>query len=171
MSFSKMQEALRAEGWFVEWAMPCCQTCAWSEIPFEHESGPFKGKEVDFDKVLMNHEQDCEIDCMDECETCDGDGMIDNPDYDDDEDAEQYIECDDCFGEGCIRDDTLIQDAVWGHTMYVDNPVTQTSSYFCFSNSEKGIANLKAVLPIIEESGCEHNWNGTGDSRIDISWR
>ena len=30
--------------------------------------------------------------------------------------------------------------------------------------------NLKAIIPIIEECGCEIHWNGKGDSRPDISW-
>jgi hypothetical protein len=32
-------------------------------LPFEHEEGPFKDQDVDFNKVLFNHEQDCQIDC------------------------------------------------------------------------------------------------------------
>jgi hypothetical protein len=39
MSFAKMQEALRAEGWFVEWNMPCCQSCAWAEVEHDDLSG------------------------------------------------------------------------------------------------------------------------------------
>lgn len=53
-------ERLRAEGWYCAWGLPCCQSCAWAEIPFEHEEGPFIGKEVDIEKVLFNHEQDIE---------------------------------------------------------------------------------------------------------------
>ena len=60
---NKLQKAfdlLRAEGWYCAWGLPCCQSCAWAEIPFEHEEGPFIGKEVDIEKVLFNHEQDIE---------------------------------------------------------------------------------------------------------------
>lgn len=60
MSFYKLQERLREEGWYVGWNLPCCQSCAWSELPWKHEEGPFKGEELDFDKVLFNHSQDCE---------------------------------------------------------------------------------------------------------------
>jgi len=96
MSFAKMQEALRAEGWFVEWNMPCCQSCAWAEV--DHD---------DLSKVLFNHSQDCELDNEGEgCPDCEGDGTIDNPYYDSDEPDEdgndQYIECDYCGGEGIL---------------------------------------------------------------------
>lgn len=60
--FRKLQERLRQEGWYVDWALPCCQSCAWGSLPFEHEEGPFKGQNIDLTKVLFNHEQDCEID-------------------------------------------------------------------------------------------------------------
>ena len=32
MSFKTLQKNLRAEGWFVEWNMPCCQSCAWADV-------------------------------------------------------------------------------------------------------------------------------------------
>ena len=51
------------------------------------------------------------------------------------------------------------------------SPEEQDSSAFCFDGSEEGIANLTAIIPIIEECGCEINWNKKGDSRPDISWR
>ena len=165
MSFSKMQEALRAEGWFVEWNMPCCQSCAWGEVPFD----------VDHTKALFNHSQDCEIDSEGEdCSSCDGDGMIDNPDYDpDDGDAEQYIDCDYCGGEGILYgsfDDLDYEPDVSVSGFACMPPEVAGSSTFCFDGSDEGVANLKAVLPIIEASGCKVNWNGSGDTRPDISW-
>lgn len=57
MSFSRLQSRLREEGWYVGWNLPCCQTCAWAELPYEFEDGA----EIDFTKVLFNHSQDCEI--------------------------------------------------------------------------------------------------------------
>lgn len=60
-NFRKLQERLQQEGWYVGWALPCCQSCAWGSLPFEHEEGPFKGQDIDFNKVLFNHEQDCEV--------------------------------------------------------------------------------------------------------------
>jgi len=165
MSFSKMQEALRAEGWFVEWNMPCCQSCAWGEVPFD----------VDHTKALFNHSQDCEIDSEGEdCSSCDGDGMIDNPDYDpDDGDAEQYIDCDYCGGEGILYgsfDNLDYEPDVSVSGFACMPPEVAGSSTFCFDGSDEGVANLKAVLPIIEASGCKVNWNGSGDTRPDISW-
>ena len=61
--FRQLQERLTNEGWYVAWARPCCQTCAWESLPGEHEQGPFMGQDVDFDRVLFNHEQDCEMEC------------------------------------------------------------------------------------------------------------
>jgi len=55
--FRKLQQRLREEGWYVEWNLPCCQTCAWDSVPFEFEDGT----EVDLSKVLFNHSQDCEV--------------------------------------------------------------------------------------------------------------
>lgn len=63
MSFQKLKDVLQEQGWYVAWAHPCCQTCAWQEVPFEHPDGPNIGKQIDFDKLLFNHEQDCSIDC------------------------------------------------------------------------------------------------------------
>ena len=150
MSFSKMQEALRAEGWFVEWNMPCCQSCAWSEVPLD----------ADHTKALFNHSQDCQIDSDGEdCPDCDGDGMIDNPDYDpDDGDAEQYIECDHCGGEGILYDsfddlDYEPDTSVFGFACMP--PEVAGSSTFCFDGSDEGVENFKAVIPLIEASGCK----------------
>ena len=61
--FRKMQQRLRKKGWYVGWGLPCCITCAWGAVPSKHEVGPFKGQPVDFSKVLINHEQDCGIEC------------------------------------------------------------------------------------------------------------
>ena len=112
--FRKLQERLTQEGWYVGWAELCCQTCAWDCLPYKHETGPFKGQDVDFAKVLFNHE-----------------------------------------GEG---------------TMETYSPEQQDCSTFCFDGSKEGVKNLKAIIPIIEECGCEIHWNGKGDSRPDISW-
>lgn len=111
--FRKLQERLTQEGWFVGWRLPCCQSCAWAELP----------DDIDFDKVLFNHEQDC----MDENE-------------------ENY------------ENVAFLQ------------PEEQSSSYFCFSGNKKGVANLKAILPTIEECGCSIRWDGTGKTRPKISW-
>jgi len=82
MTFQRMKTALQEQGWYVAWAHPCCQTCAWQEIPYEHPDGPYQGKELDWDKLLFNHEQDCNMEC----------------EYD--EEANEYI-----LPEGMTRDD------------------------------------------------------------------
>ena len=154
MSFAKMQEALRAEGWFVEWNMPCCQSCAWAEV--EHD---------DLSKVLFNHSQDCEVPdtSEEECEYCDGTG------FDDEDD----VHCGHCEGEGFVSSDFEDLDyepdtSVGG---FVCMPPTECDgSMFCFDGTDKGVANFKAIIPLIEESGCKVNWNGSGNTRPDISW-
>jgi len=73
MSFETLKTRLREEGWFVEWNMPCCQSCAWAELPYEFEDGT----EVDFDKVLFNHSQDCEIE-------------LDPPEFDTEDEEEDW---------------------------------------------------------------------------------
>lgn len=121
--FRKLQERLTQEGWFVGWGLPCCQSCAWAELP----------DDIDFEKVLFNHEQDCEIEIEEG-----------------DEDFFDRLEED--YGTGILQ------------------PEEQSSSYFCFSGNKKGVANLKAILPIIEECGCSIRWDGTGKTRPEISW-
>ena len=154
MSFARMQEALRAEGWFVEWNLPCCQSCAWGEV--EHD---------DLSKVLFNHSQDCEVydENEEDCEYCDGTG------FDDEED----VHCGHCEGEGFVSGDFEDLDyepdtSVGG---FVCMPPTECDgSMFCFDGTDEGVANFKAIIPLIEESGCKVNWNGSGDTRPDISW-
>jgi len=151
MSFSKLQERLTEEGWFVGWNLPCCQTCAWAEV--EHD---------DLSKVLFNHSQDCEVYMEgEECPACDGEG------YDMDTDEE----CMECFGSGEIEegfDRSEYDTSVSG--FICNTPEQQSSSYFCFDGDKEGVKNLKAILPIIEETGCSWHWDQTGKSRIEISW-
>lgn len=152
--FERLKERLTAEGWFVAWNMPCCQTCAWEEVPLD----------ADHSKVLFNHSQDCEIHDQyeEECAECAGEGLLD-----DDED------CPYCNGEGYIHDqyDELDYEpdlSVEGFACMP--PEIAGNSLFCFDGSDEGVENLKEVLPIIEECGCTVNWNGSGDSRIEIFW-
>lgn len=162
MSFYNLQNRLREEGWYVEWNLPCCQSCAWSCLPFEHEQGPFKGREVDLDKVLFNHSQDCEVECdWVTCLNCGGEGEI----------AGEV--CTECDGDCDIKQ--IPEDADYDMTQadigfVCLTPEQQKSSMFCFAGEAKGVDNLKAILPIIEECGCTWYWNQTGDQRIEISW-
>jgi len=152
MSFARMQEALRAEGWFVEWNLPCCQSCAWGEV--EH---------TDMTKVLFNHSQDCEVDLdVYDCPACDGEG------------EDEGSDCGRCDGEGYLDeqydgDHTDLDETVSGFTCFT--PEAQNESNFCFDGSNEGVANFKAIIPLIEASGCKVNWNGSGDTRPDISWK
>jgi hypothetical protein len=132
--FRKLQERLSEEGWYVGWAELCCQTCAWGTLP---DTLP-NGNDVDYSKVLFNHEQDCE---NDEWMEALDDEALDDYEYE---------------GEG---------------TMETFSPEEQNNSTFCFDGSEEGVANLRSIIPIIEECGCEIYWNGEGDQRPDISWK
>jgi hypothetical protein len=151
MSFYKLQERLREEGWYVDWNLPCCTSCAWSAVPYE----------ADLDKVLFNHSQDCEVYIEgDECPACEGEGI--NEDDDD---------CPVCFGRGEVDENfdlTQYDTSVSG--FICNSPEQQSSSLFCFSGDKKGVKNLKEILPIIEECGCSWYWDKTGKTRIEISW-
>ena len=144
MSFSRLQSRLREEGWFVGWNLPCCQSCAWWDVP----------DDADDNKVLFNHSQDCEVDHdYEDCVLCEGDG------------------CDECEHEGFKK--IILAEGTFDTTVegFVCNtPTQQFSSLFCFSGNKKGVKNLKSILPIIEECGCTYDWDETGKTRIEISW-
>lgn len=161
--FRILQQRLRKEGWYVGWNLPCCQNCAWGELPYEFEDGT----EIDFSKVLFNHSQDCEVDLDgDDCPACDGNGG------DESEDGE-WFDCERCDGEGYVfeaydGDSADLDESVHGFTCLT--PEAQHYSVFCFDGSKEGVKNLKAILPIIEECGCTIHWNGKGDTRPEITW-
>jgi len=151
--FRKMQERLTEEGWFVGWNLPCCQSCAWGEVPLE----------ADLSKVLFNHSQDCEVYIEgEECPMCEGEGY----DIDTDED------CSECFGMGEIEEDFDASEFDTSVSGFVcQSPEQQTSSLFCFDGSKEGVENFKAIVPIIEECGVTvESFDETGESRIELSW-
>jgi len=155
--FRKLQERLTEEGWFVGWNLPCCQSCAWGDVPFDFEDGT----EVDLNKVLFNHSQDCEVYFDgEECPECGSDRR--------DEEGE---DCLTCYGKGVIAEgfDPSEYDTSVGGFICM-SPEQQTTSTFCFAGDKEGVKNLKAILPIIEECGCKIHWNGKGDTRPEISW-
>ena len=176
--FRKMQQRLREEGWYVGWNLPCCQSCAWGELPYEFEDGT----DIDFSKVLFNHSQDCEFDLYDVVM----DFMSENEENEDDiddffeefEDAREAVEdghtnaVKDLFEQHnmshLLEELDGLDQSVAGFVCYT--PEEQTDSVFCFDGTKKGVENLKAILPIIEECGCSVYWDGTGDTRISISW-
>lgn len=158
--FRKLQQRLREEGWYVGWNLPCCQSCAWAELPYKFEDGT----EIDFSKVLFNHSQDCEVDHdYVECETCDESGYLDD---------DCLEECADCTGEGykkILNDEGEFDTSVSGFVCHT--PEQLPESTFCFDGSKPGVKNLKEILPIIEECGCSWYWDKTGKQRIEISWK
>ena len=158
--FRKMATRLREEGWYVGWNEPCCQSCAWGGLPmFLDEDMEI---ETDYSKVLFNHSQDCEVYIEgEECPYCEGEG------YDMDTDEE----CMECYGQGEIQEDfdpSVFDTSVDGFICM--SPEQQNSSYFCFDGSDEGVENFKAIMPIIEECGVKIDWNGSGESRIELSW-
>ena len=159
--FRKMATRLREEGWYVGWNEPCCQTCAWGGLPFYLDED--MTIEVDYAKVLFNHSQDCEVYIEgEECPYCEGEGY----DMDTDED------CMECFGVGEINEEPINPEEfdTSVHGFICNSPEQQNSSYFCFDGSDEGVENFKAIMPIIEECGVKIDWNGSGESRIELSW-
>jgi len=168
--FDIIQEKLQAEGWYVGWSLPCCQTCAWGCVPFEHKTGPFKGQEVDFDKVLFNHEQDLEEEPVMYCPVCESEGSVP---VEDEKDEFATVECTNCNGTGLdpdgpidIETEEYKPDFDWD--TFPEEVVDNSS--FCFSSNEKGVKNLKAIVPMLEEIGCRIDWNETGDDRPRIDF-
>lgn len=171
--FRKLQQRLREEGWYVGWNLPCCQTCAWAEIPMNldtvyGEDGYVvseSDEEVDLNKVLFNHSQDCEVDldCGEDCPTCCGEGCLLEEDDD--------VTCPACGGSGSHVEGLNLEHFDTSVSGFICNtPEEQDGSYFCFSGDKTGVANLKAILPIIEECGCKIQWDGTGKNRPLITW-
>lgn len=157
--FRKLQERLTTEGWYVGWNHYCCQSCAWMDIPDYFDDGT----EVDLSKVLFNHSQDCEVydDDAEECEFCDGEG------YDEDDE-----DCSECNGTGQGYSNLNTDDYDTSQPGFICNtPEQQDESVFCFAGDTEGVKNLKAILPIIEECGCEYSWSESGEERIEISWK
>lgn len=144
----KAMDQLREEGWFCELTMPCCQSCAWSSIPYEHEYGPFKGEKVDLDKVLFNHEQDMELDFSEECTWCFGEGG----EYRTGDEEEEWFDCEECFGSGYIDNESryLTEDEL-------------TDTYFCHA----GGPNMARAKEVMEENGVRVDWEvGNDDVRM-----
>jgi hypothetical protein len=157
--FYKMKERLEQEGWYVGWGEPCCQSCAWSCLPLEFEEPhPHAGKEVDLDKVLFNHEQDCE------------DYDATNKIYDELDDLEEQFEYNIITISQYEELASQLYDKLEVDEDAVLSPEQQTESLFCFSGSKEGVKNLKEVLYILDETGCSYNWSGTADQRIEIWW-
>ena len=144
MSFDTLQKNLRAEGWFVEWNMPCCQSCAWSMVSHE-----------DMSRVLFNHTQDCENeeDWVPEVECTECWGHVNHDEYEED--------CPECGGWGYVDNCEDIP---------IMTPEEAGRSLFCFNGDKEGTKNLVDILPLIEESGCNWSWDKCGGTRIEISW-
>ncbi len=186
--FRKLQQRLREEGWYLGWNHYCCQNCAWMDVPDyfdaqydkdgylireDKDGNEIEYKEVDLSKVLFNHSQDCEYDFHEVVYEFFGE---------DDEAAEEFMDAysdaidDDQRKAICEEFDCqeLLDDMPEGMlnvgSFVCYPPEQQSSSMFCFDGSKKGVKNFKEIIPIIEECGCAVQWDGTGDTRIEISW-
>lgn len=177
--FRRLQERLYKEGWYVGWNHYCCQSCAWNDVPYEFEHGPYAGTEIDLSKVLFNHSQDCEYDWHEVVYQHFGDDEQGANDFFDAIDMAQCAEED--GEEGAVRkvyqefDVEFILDDMPDGMLYEGSficfpPELQNSSLFCFDGGQQGLRNLIDILPIIEQCGCKWNWNKTANQRIEISW-
>jgi hypothetical protein len=171
MSFYKMQEQLRAQGWTVEFNYWCCQSCAWADIQNRFENGEIEST----DKVLFCHEQDveqeaqydtcwsCGGDCEveEECSSCNGYGHYDSDgDFEDCHACEGvghvYLTCDECGGTGYSKTSDVRR----------IGPDDITGCHFAFGDAEE----LKKVVPLIMECGVRINWNESQSTRPELSW-
>lgn len=153
-NFENLKSRLEIDGWFVGWALGSTRQAGWGLIPLVFpETHPLSGKPVDLDKVLFNHEQDCES--LPENE----EDEPEMPDGLSDEDEEKWW---------CEVYDSWL-DNLQNHRR-VASMDEMTASRFCFSDTEPGVRNLNDILTIIEECGCQWNWDKTGEQRIEISW-
>jgi len=177
--FERMKERLTQEGWFVGWNLPCCQSCAWSELPDyidgqydakgnllnpktgkkmrdPYLNGPKHYRRLDLDKVLFNHSQDCQLDMKwQDCKECHGEG------------------CDNCHWEGgqeAIDQEVDFEVDTSVEGFICNTPDSQKESLFCFAGGNTGVMNLKAILPILTELGLAWGWDKTGAERIWICW-
>lgn len=140
MSFYKMKEALEQLGWHVGWAQGYMQSDGWLECPYE----------ADLDKCLFNIIQDVEAyDFIEEGEA----GLREQFGIgEDDEETEEFLDA----------LDELYEQAEEEYLM----PEHVDGSHFCFGD----VNTLKEIIPVIEECGCEVDWDGSLKTRPYISW-
>lgn len=146
--FQKMKVALEHQGWYVGWAEGYFQDEGWCNVPYTFPSDhPHAGKEVDFDKCLFNIIQDVEL----EDEYILGlDRKLDDGEIDD----EEYEDlCEKFYDDEDYKEPHM-------------TPEQADGSCFCFGK----VKTLKEIIPIIEECGCDVNWNGSIKTRPYISW-
>lgn len=140
MSFYKMKERLEQEGWHVGWAQGYMQSDGWWDCP----------DDADLDKCLFNIIQDVEnYDYIEEGEEA---LRKEFGISEDDEETEEFLDA----------LDELYEDAGDEHL----TPEQVDGSHFCFANTK----TLKEIIPIIEECGCEVDWDGKKGTRPYISW-
>ena len=146
--YYKMKAALEQQGWYVGWALGFFQDEAWCNTPYEFPPDhPRAGEKVDSDKCLFNIIQDVQLE------------------------DEYILELDDKLEAGEIDEETYedLCDEFYEDENYeepYESPDEADGSCFCFGNVE----TLKEIIPIIEECGCEVNWNGSITRRPYISW-
>jgi len=146
--FGRMKESLEKEGWYVGWAIGYFQDEAWCNTPYEFpEDHPHAGEEVDMDKCLFNIIQDVEKedDFVVELESKRDRDLITEEEYE--------VQLDEFYEREDYEEQVL-------------SPEEVSDSAFCFGNAK----NLKEVLPLIEDAGCEVQWNGSIKQRPTISW-
>lgn len=112
-----------------------------SLLPSAHSEGPHKGRDVDLDRILFCETRDYGHKLR--CQHCHGEGQVNN------------LPCNVCQGSGKI----------------VDNDYEFEGAYFHFAESDQAIANLiDDVLPALQKSECNYDWDILGGNKIFISW-
>lgn len=164
MSYVAMKQALESEGWVVEYNYWCCQSCGWTAI----QDRCSRNEAIDPNKVLFCHEQDVCVEKDIECPNCYGDAEIEVDCHscesvygDVDEDCHEcggtgfYTNlCDECDGTGRIYEDEPV------------DPAEIEGTHFAMGDAEE----FQKVLPLIENSGCTVEWNGTQEQRPYINF-
>jgi hypothetical protein len=133
-SFNKLQTLLQKQGWYVAWDDDQVSP------PSTHPYGPFKGQDIDPDKVLICTPADQGYKTS--CEHCHGEGFSGD------------VICEHCNGVGLVLDP---------HYEY-------EGGYFHFGASDKAIEYLIDNLPVIERCECNYDWDIMGGNTIFISW-
>lgn len=171
LPFYKLQELLLSKGWYVGWCEGGSQRTAWHAVPYEHKVGPFKDKPINYNKTLVNHEQNVPT----ESEEMLTDILLKNG-FSEVQIEDFFLKLDDLkrghWEQHFIKHNLSAEffKLGFGIKNWSVNPWLAphetNGSLFSFGNAKK----LTEVLPLIEESGCTYTWSGSINDCIKINW-
>ena len=139
--FYLLQERLREEGWYVEWAAASQGGHFWEDMPFSHQVGPFAGMEIDADKCLFSLEP--EIPFPEDMEYEDQEIWI-----------EEYEEAKEKGDSSSIK---RLCTSVGAPQNFGSPESVKNETFFC-SPTETGGENLEAAAQIFKECGCKYEF-------------